>query len=259
MGIRRSIVGLALAVVVLAGAAPALTSSNGVVISEFRFRGPVGGNDEYVELMNAGSGPVDICALDAAGLLVDDRRRIRTHDGPGRRHAAGRRALPLHNNNAPAATRAACPAIATYATGFTDGAGARIVDAGGAVDRRRRRDRGGPECREGTGICGMPTANGDQSYERKSGAHRTRTTTRPTSPGPKAGNPQNHAGADAAPSVTSRSPGDDATDVADGPNVSVTFSEPVTVTGPWYTISCASSGTHTATVERRPDDLHARS
>src|SRR4051812_49829375 len=60
VAIRRCIIGLALAVVVLAGAAPALTSSNGVVISEFRFRGPAGGNDEFVELMNTSSGPVAI-------------------------------------------------------------------------------------------------------------------------------------------------------------------------------------------------------
>src|SRR4051812_50203013 len=67
VAIRRCIIGLALAVVVLAGAAPALTSSNGVVISEFRFRGPAGGNDEFVELMNTSSGPVAIGGLEVQG------------------------------------------------------------------------------------------------------------------------------------------------------------------------------------------------
>src|SRR5215212_10706267 len=42
------------------GAAPAAASTNGVVISEFRTRGPVGGNDEFVEIRNAGSAPVNI-------------------------------------------------------------------------------------------------------------------------------------------------------------------------------------------------------
>ena len=62
---------------------------------------------------------------------------------------------------------------------------------------------------------------------------------------------------DAAPSVaTHRTPAGGSS----SPNgsVTVTFSEPVNVTGRWFTISCATSGNHTATVVRRPDDLHAR-
>ena len=35
-------------------------STSGVVISEFRVRGPQGGNDEFIELYNAGSAPVGI-------------------------------------------------------------------------------------------------------------------------------------------------------------------------------------------------------
>ena len=48
---------------VLASAVPAAAQSappNEVVISEFRTRGPVGGNDEFVELRNASAAPVDI-------------------------------------------------------------------------------------------------------------------------------------------------------------------------------------------------------
>lgn len=56
----RLVLGLALLLATLAGAAPAVASTSGVVISEFRFRGPVGGNDEYVELVNAGASSVNI-------------------------------------------------------------------------------------------------------------------------------------------------------------------------------------------------------
>ena len=35
-------------------------SVSGVVISEYRFRGPASGNDEFIELFNAGTAPVDI-------------------------------------------------------------------------------------------------------------------------------------------------------------------------------------------------------
>jgi len=58
--------------------------------------------------------------------------------------------------------------------------------------------------------------------------------------------------ADLAPSVTSTSPAKNAVGVAPGADVSITFSEDVNVTGSWYSISCASSGTHTATVSGGP-------
>jgi predicted extracellular nuclease len=57
---------------------------------------------------------------------------------------------------------------------------------------------------------------------------------------------------DAAPAVTATSPLAGATSVAVSSNVSVTFSEPVNVTGNWYSISCATSGAHTAGVSGGP-------
>lgn len=55
-------------------------------------------------------------------------------------------------------------------------------------------------------------------------------------------------GADAAPSVISTSPANAASDVTTNANVTVTFSEPVSVSGAWYTLSCSSSGVKTALV-----------
>ena len=56
----RLVLGLVGLLVLVSGAVPAGASTSGVVISEFRFRGPVGGNDEFVELVNAGSSSVPI-------------------------------------------------------------------------------------------------------------------------------------------------------------------------------------------------------
>ena len=53
--------------------------------------------------------------------------------------------------------------------------------------------------------------------------------------------------ADLPPSVTSTSPANGAAGVAPGANVSIAFSEPVDVTGSWYSISCDTSGSHAAT------------
>ena len=56
---------------------------------------------------------------------------------------------------------------------------------------------------------------------------------------------------DDAPAVQSTSPGDGATDVARGANLTVTFSEPVDVSSGWYDIKCPS-GSHAAVVSGGP-------
>ena len=61
-GLRLAI-GLAsiIAAATLGGAAVAQSAPpNEIVISEFRTRGPAGGNDEFVELRNRSAVPVDI-------------------------------------------------------------------------------------------------------------------------------------------------------------------------------------------------------
>ena len=60
-----------------------------------------------------------------------------------------------------------------------------------------------------------------------------------------------HGIGDVGPSVASTSPSSGAGGIALNANVTVTFSEPVTVTGVWYDITCAS-GTRTATVSGGP-------
>lgn len=59
-------------------------------------------------------------------------------------------------------------------------------------------------------------------------------------------------GGDTAPSVTSTTPTNGATNVLLDANLSVTFSEDVTLDSGWYDITCGSSGTHTATVSGGP-------
>ncbi len=54
------------------------------------------------------------------------------------------------------------------------------------------------------------------------------------------------------PSVSNTVPANGATNVPLNSNISVTFSEAVNVTDPWFTLSCASSGTHTATYSGGP-------
>src|SRR5438105_2146185 len=57
---------------------------------------------------------------------------------------------------------------------------------------------------------------------------------------------------DNAPVVTATSPLANATDVSFNTNIGITFSEAVDVSSAWYTISCATSGSHTATQSGGP-------
>jgi hypothetical protein len=57
---------------------------------------------------------------------------------------------------------------------------------------------------------------------------------------------------DSAPAVSATNPANGATDVALDANLSVTFNEPVTVTDPWFDISCTTSGDVAATVSGGP-------
>ena len=57
---------------------------------------------------------------------------------------------------------------------------------------------------------------------------------------------------DKAPAVLSSSPSDGAADIARDANLTVTFDEPVDVSGGWFDISCATSQGHTAAISGGP-------
>jgi predicted extracellular nuclease len=254
--VRSRLLALCLLVLtILGGGASAFASANGVVISEFRFRGPVGGNDEFVELVNAGTAAVDISGWRLQGCSsTTGAASARATVPAGIVLSPGQHYLFV-NNNATGGYSGSVPGDTTYGTGFSDGAGARITlsDATTVVDGVGGDGVGGTQCREGAGIAGMPTVNGDQSYERIGGTQDTNDNAADFV-GPKASNPQKFGptGGDAAPSVASTTPTNGAVDVANNSNVSITFSEDVAVSGAWYAIGCTTSGAHDATVSGGP-------
>ncbi|HEX8708661.1 MAG TPA: ExeM/NucH family extracellular endonuclease [Pyrinomonadaceae bacterium] len=67
-----------------------------------------------------------------------------------------------------------------------------------------------------------------------------------------AGPPNPRSSTDAAPSVSSTVPTSGASNVSTSANLTVNFSEPVNGVGNWFTISCGSSGSHTAAVTGGP-------
>ena len=246
------------ALAVLGGGTSAVASVSGVVISEFRFRGPDGGNDEFVELVNAGAATVDISGWRLQGCSsTTGAASARATIPAGVVLAPGQHFL-FANSNASGGYSGTVPGDLGYGTGFSDGSGARITlpDGTSVVDGVGGSGVAGTQCREGTGISGMPTTNGDNAYERVGGTQDTDDNASDFV-GPKASDPQNLASTDddgdAAPSVTETDPANNAVDVAVDANVSITFSEPVDVAGSWFSIGCTTSGSHTATASGGPE------
>jgi predicted extracellular nuclease len=61
---------------------------------------------------------------------------------------------------------------------------------------------------------------------------------------------------DFAPTVTGTTPASGSTGVAVNANIDINFSEDVTVTDPWFTINCSSSGAHTAFASGGPQTFN---
>ena len=162
---HASILSLALAITLISISflAPSTDAvSTTVVISEFRTRGPNGGNDEFVEIYNLSSTPVNISGW-----------RLRASSATG--STSNRATIPnnvtlqpgchyLLTNTGYSGTVAGDQ---TYSTGITDGGGIAIVsDDGTIVDQVGL--SAGSAFKEGTPLTPLTTSE-NRGYERKPG------------------------------------------------------------------------------------------
>ncbi len=158
--LARVAVGLAL-LGVMAGAAEA--ASPNVVVSEFRFRGPAGASDEFVELYNASAAPIDISGWAVKGSnnagTVSTRATI----------AAGRILGPgCHYLVTNSLYTGAVVGDQTYSTGITDDGGVALVTPSGAIVDAAGLSAGSAY-KEGTPLTSLGATNANRSYERKPG------------------------------------------------------------------------------------------
>ena len=182
-------------------AAPASASESGIVVSELRFRGPAGGNDEFVELYNSGSAPVDISGWRLQGCAASSGNPSDRASVPGGTTLQPGDHYLFANSNGYSGT---VPADATYSTGISDSGGARVVSAGGtAVDGVASSDGSTDQCREGSGLD-LPTTDRDNSFERKNGGVQDTNDNAADFDGPKASDPQNLSGSAGSGSVVTR-------------------------------------------------------
>ncbi|MGH3664752.1 MAG: lamin tail domain-containing protein, partial [Egibacteraceae bacterium] len=174
-------------------ALPAAAAPADVVISEFRFRGPAGGNDEFVELHNTGDTAIDISGWRLQGCAAaSGAPSMRTTVAASTSLPAG--AHYLFANNGSAGFSNPVTPDTTYSTGLADTGGTRIVDAGGAVqDGVGSADGAVDECREGAGLD-LPTDNGDQAFERRDDGTQDTDDNAADFDGPQPSDPENLTG-----------------------------------------------------------------
>jgi predicted extracellular nuclease len=224
-----------------------------LVINEIDYDQPGTDTAEFIEILNKDSVSVDLSSYtlqlvngNAGGAAV-----YRTYNLPATMLAAGDYFVVCANNT----TVANCDLDVTPDTDLVqNGApdavgllfGTTLIDAVSYEG-----DTGAPYT-EGSGIGLVDTAAAGESISRcpdgtDTDQNNVDFVLRNITPGAA-----NACIIEQAPYVASTSPANGATGIARSADVAIDFSEAVNVTGSWYTISCASSGVHTAAVSGGP-------
>ena len=146
-----------------------VVGSPDIVISEFRVRGPSGGNDEFVEIYNLSANPVSIAGWrlrgsNNTGTAVSTRATV----PPGVVLPAG--CHYLFTNSAANGYSGTTPGNVTYGTGIADDGGLAIAGPVGndtPVDQVGMSN--GSAFKEGTPLANLGSSNLNRSYERKPG------------------------------------------------------------------------------------------
>jgi hypothetical protein len=150
----------------LLGAAVADAASSSIVISEFRTRGPAGGNDEFVEIWNNSGSAVTIGGWKLNGSNNAGTTSTRATVAAGVILSPGCYFL-FTNNNTAGPYSGVVPGDQTYATGFTDDGGVAILDPANTIIDAAGMSAGSAY-KEGA-ILAPTLLNNNQSYERKPG------------------------------------------------------------------------------------------
>src|SRR6185503_16409965 len=101
--------------------------STSVVISEFRVRGPSGGSDEFVELFNLSSAPVNIGGWNIRGSNAAGAVSVRATITTGTILGPGCFYLVTNSSSSGGPYSGSVPGNQTYGTGITDDGGVALT------------------------------------------------------------------------------------------------------------------------------------
>ncbi len=253
---------LALVVVLAGGVQQATALSTGVLISQIYGGGGNTGatlKNDFIELFNRGSVPVDVTGwsvqytsstgstwfVTALSGVIQPGRYYLVQEAAG---AGGAVDLPTPDATGTTAMSATAGKVAfvssTTVLSGTCPPAAAVVDFVGYGPTVTT-----PNCFEGSGPAPALT-NTTAALRAENGCAETDNNAADFSAG--APNPRNSASpaflcsVENAPAVASTDPANGATGVARDANITINFSEPVNVASGWYSISCGTSGLHTA-------------
>lgn len=133
-------------------------------ITQFRVRGPAGGNDEFVEVHNGGSTPLDVSGVRLNGSNASGTTGTRFTFPNGVSIAPG--CFLLLGNKGSAGYSGSVVADYTYGTGFTDDGGLALLDTSGNLLDQVGMSTGSAY-KLGTPLPSLGSANADQGYQRK--------------------------------------------------------------------------------------------
>jgi hypothetical protein len=162
-----------------------------VTISEARFRGPNGANDEFVELRNVGVDSADISGwkLQACSATSGSASNRATVPASTTLYPGGYYLIARSSYYSGSTT----PDL-TFSAAIADGGGVRVVDAGSAyIDGVGSVAPTTSECREGDGLT-FPGANNDESFHRAGSGITDTDDNADDFDGPSASTPTNAAG-----------------------------------------------------------------
>src|ERR1700754_88403 len=140
-------------------------ASTTILISEFRTRGTNGGNDEFIELYNATSSPIDISGWKINGSSNAGVTSTRVTINAGTSISAHGHFLAV--NNGALGYSGAVAGNQTYATGVADDGGIAVLNPSNSIIDAVGMSAGSAY-KEGTTLAQLNT-NVNRSYERKPG------------------------------------------------------------------------------------------
>jgi uncharacterized protein len=162
LGIRRA---MGMALCLFAAALPALAAD--LTISNFRVRGPSGGNDEFVELHNGSGSPINVGGYALLASNATGTTGTRATLPGGTSIAPG--CYLLLTNGASSGYSGSVRGDVVYSTGITDTGGVAIADGSGQVIDQVGLSSGSAYG-EGTRLASLGSSNADRSYARISDA-----------------------------------------------------------------------------------------
>jgi hypothetical protein len=146
---------------------PTRAVSSSVVISEFRTRGPAGGNDEFIELYNLSASPINMSGWEIRGSNGSGTISTRAVISSGTVLNPGCHYLLTNSNSTGGPYSGPVTGNQTYGVGITDDGGIALAMPGGTIVDQVGMSAGSA-FKEGAVLAPL-TSDANRSYERRLG------------------------------------------------------------------------------------------